>query len=234
MTNNSLLSLLSPLRWLPQPVTAVSLAITLNLFFQRYPDLKERLGALSGKIFRFEVEDLSQEFFMRVEEHGEVRIHTYSDDEVHVTMSGSSHAFLSLLFHRSDPDALFFSRALKMSGETDTGLHFKNILDNVEIDWEGELSLFLGRPLAGLLTKTTERLQQSRQQLRNHLDQRSETWLREHHWPRRHQLEQLREEGEAMAKRLDKMEHSLNRCGNRVNLAKHAKQTSSDHTLVVG
>ncbi|MBF0159920.1 MAG: SCP2 sterol-binding domain-containing protein [Magnetococcales bacterium] len=215
--------LLAPLRWLPQPLTAVSLAITLNLFFRRYPELRERLRELSGKIFRFEVEDLGQDFFMHIDASGEVRIHTYADDEVHVTMAGSSSAFLSLLFHRSDPDALFFSRALKMSGETDTGLHFKNILDNVEINWEKELSVLLGQPMAALMAKAAEQVQQVRQQFHRRVDQQAEEWLQQRQWPQHHRLTSIREETEALAKRLDKMEHSLNRCANRINLARHAR-----------
>ncbi|MBF0460022.1 MAG: SCP2 sterol-binding domain-containing protein [Magnetococcales bacterium] len=180
--------LFSPLKWLPQPLTAVTLSITLNLFFKRYPDLQNRLAELSGKIFQFDVEDLGQSFFMLVESGGEVRIHTYSDHVPHVTMAGSSQAFLALLFNTRDPDSLFFTRELKLSGETDTGLHFKNILANVEIDWEKELTACLGTPLAKATLRTVAQVQRAKERVWDQTETEVNEWLtrrqipRQEHW----------------------------------------------------
>lgn len=201
----------SPLKLVPQPLTAVALGITLNLFFQRYPELKNRLAELAGKIFQFDVEDLQQSFYMEVEDGGEVRIHTYSDSIPHVTMSGSSQAFISLLFNTKDPDSLFFSRELKLSGETDTGLHFKNILDNVEIDWEKELASFMGSAAAKVTTRMAEQLKHAKEQGWDKAEAEVSSWMKEHGVPQQAHLETFRQQVENLAGRVERLERSASR-----------------------
>ncbi|MEO5339506.1 MAG: SCP2 sterol-binding domain-containing protein [Magnetococcus sp. MYC-9] len=212
----------SPLKWLPQPLTAVTLGITLNLFFQRYPELKERLAELAGKIFQFEVEDLQHAFFMVVDEGGTVRIHTYSDSVPHVTMAGSSQAFLSLLFNTRDPDSLFFSRELKLSGETDTGLHFKNILDNVEIDWEKELRPWMGSIGARATVRTLEQLQRAKEQGWERAETELEAWLKARGVPRQAQGMALRGEVEALVAMTERLERAISRVERKRSLAQSA------------
>ncbi|MEO5363750.1 MAG: SCP2 sterol-binding domain-containing protein [Magnetococcus sp. DMHC-8] len=209
----------SPLKWLPQPLTAVTLGITLNLFFKRYPELQQRLAELSGKIFQFDVADLEQSFFMVVDEGGEVRIHTYSDTVAHVTMAGNSRAFLALLFSTRDPDSLFFARELKLSGETDTGLHFKNILDNVDIDWEKELTPWMGSLLAGAAIRTAEQVQRATEQGWDKAEARLDGWLKERGIPRQAQWEQFRTGVEELTGRTERLERAIARVARKRALA---------------
>ncbi|MEO5345354.1 MAG: SCP2 sterol-binding domain-containing protein [Magnetococcus sp. YQC-9] len=207
-----------PFQVIPKPVTAVTLGIVLNLFFKRYPELKERLTELAGKIFEFHVEDLSQSFFMEVTEAGEVLIHTYSDSLPHVVMSGKGAAFLSLLFSTTDPDSLFFSRQLQLSGETDTGLRFKNILDNVEIDWEKELAVLFGSSGAKVLMELSRQAQQSFDQNKIRAEAHLEAWINRQDPPRAGQLQALKNQSEAMAKELDRLEGRIVRASKRFAL----------------
>lgn len=203
----------SPLKWIPQPVTAVTLGIILNIFFQRYPELKKRLAELSGKWFEFQVEDLEHSFFMVVDDGGEVRIHTYSDNLPNVTMAGSSSAFLALLFSTKDPDSLFFARDLKLSGETDTGLHFKNILDNVEIDWEKELASFIGTPLAHVSNRILEQMKRAREQAWEKTESEFDAWMGEKGIPRKSQLETFQQQVNGLAEQSERLERSVSRVG---------------------
>ncbi len=211
-----------PLKFVPQPLTAVSLGIVLNLFFNRYPELKERLAELNGKVFEFEVEDLEESFFMVVDDGGEVRIHTYSDSVPHVTMSGSSGAFLSLLFSVSDPDSLFFTRQLKLSGETDTGLAFKNLLDNVDIDWERELTVLVGAIPARALIAMAERAKSLAEQGKEKSEQEFEKWMEDRGIPRKSQLELFQKEVEALADSTERLERSVTRVERKSSLAQTA------------
>ncbi|OSM01498.1 ubiquinone anaerobic biosynthesis accessory factor UbiT [Magnetofaba australis] len=208
--------LAAPMKLLPQPATAVGLGVTLNLFFTRYPDLKRRLSELAGKVFEFTVEDLGQSYYMRVEDDGRVRIHTYSDEAPNVTMNGDAEAFLQLLFNTEDPDSLFFARKLKMSGETETGLHFKNILDNVEIDWSQELGSLFGAPGAQLAAKmaawSAEKANAGKQSFENGMEE----WLDIREAPRANELDKLssgaeglKEPMEALARRISRLENRL-------------------------
>ena len=198
-----------PLKWLPQPVTAVSLGIILNLFFKRYPELQERLAELAGKLFHFEVEDLGQSFYMAVDDTGEVRIHTYADTVPHVVMAGSTEAFLSLLFATTDPDSLFFSRRLKLSGETDTGLQFKNILDNVDIDWEKELAVVMGGPGARFAVALTEQAKKVGEHGREKAESRFEQWLDAENVPRRAKMIALQEQVTALSQRVERLDRRV-------------------------
>ena len=221
-----------PLKWLPQPLTAVTLGITLNLFFKRYPELKNRLAELSGKVFQFDVEDLEQSFFMVVDEGGDVRIHTYSDTISHVTMSGSSGAFWALLFNTRDPDSLFFARELKLSGETDTGLHFKNILDNVEIDWEKELTSWLGAMVAKGVMRTAERLRTAKEQGWDKAEAEMEGWLTRRKIPRHAQWQTFQNGVEELVGRTERLERALLRVERKRALAQAAAATPAEPAVL--
>ncbi|MBF0614528.1 MAG: hypothetical protein G8237_11905 [Magnetococcales bacterium] len=215
-----------PLQVIPKPVTAVTLGIVLNLFFKRYPELKQRLIELSGKIFEFHVEDQSQSFFMEVTHEGDVLIHTYSDSLPHVVMSGQAAAFLALLFATTDPDSLFFSRQLQLSGETDTGLRFKNILDNVEIDWEKELALFFGQAGARALLDLAKRAQKGADHGKAKLESALEQWIVTQDPPRAGQLQAIKNQADAMTKDLDRLDARVVRLAKRIALAASHPQRS--------
>lgn len=223
----------SPLKWLPQPLTAVTLGITLNLFFKRYPDLKKRLAELSGKIFQFDVEDMEQSFFMVVDEGGEVRIHTYTDSVAHVTMAGSSRAFLALLFSTQDPDSLFFARELKLSGETDTGLHFKNILDNVEIDWHKELTPWMGSRLAGATMRVVEQVQRATEQGWEKVEAEVEGWVQQRGISRQAHWQQFQSGVEALATQTERLERAISRVERKRALAQSARSAQPEPSSVV-
>lgn len=207
-----IMSLLSqPLKMIPHPVTAVSLSIILNLFFTRYPELKERLKELEGKIFQFEIEDLGESLYMTVDDIGGVSIHTYCDSIPHVTMTGKTTAFLSLLFHTSDPDSLFFSRQLNLSGETDTGLRFKNLLDNVELDWERELGSLVGRTAAKALMSMARSTRQTGKRSKEIIETEVENWLQDYGFPARSQLQGFSQDVTQLQERLEKLEKSVSR-----------------------
>lgn len=208
-----------PFQVIPKPMTAVTLGIVLNLFFKRYPELKNRLTELSGKVFEFHVEDQDQSFFMEVTDEGEVLIHTYSDALPHVVMSGKAAAFLALLFSTTDPDSLFFSRQLQLSGETDSGLRFKNILDNVEIDWEKELALFFGQNGARLWIDLAKRVRKNAELNRSRLESSLEEWITRQHAPRSGQLQALKVQAETVTKELERLEGRLSRAAKRIALA---------------
>ncbi|MBF0309906.1 MAG: SCP2 sterol-binding domain-containing protein [Magnetococcales bacterium] len=212
-----------PLKLLPQPFTAVSLGITLNLFFSRYPALKERLSELGGKIFEFDVEDLGKQFYMRVEDNGGILLHTYCDDDCHVTMAGESTAFLDLLTGQADPDSLFFSRRLKLSGETDTGLRFKNLLDNVEIDWEKEMASVVGGPMAGVLDGWRKQTFAGMQQGRKIVEAGVERWVGNTGLPRKGELEPLHQAVEVLGETLGRLEARASRLEKRLALQSKAK-----------
>ncbi|MBF0382249.1 MAG: SCP2 sterol-binding domain-containing protein [Magnetococcales bacterium] len=219
--------LLTPLKIIPQPATAVSLGVVLNIFFSRYPDLKKQLSELSGKIFEFAVEDLEESYYMMVDDQGGVTIHTYCDNISHVTMSGSTNAFLSLLFQTTDPDSLFFSRALNLSGETDTGLHFKNILNNVDINWEKELSTMFGSVVAKSLMSMAKQVQGVGEQGKEKFETEVENWMNEQNLPIKDKFDDYKSDVEELVKKTEQLEKAISRINKKLSLSPTKSKTKT-------
>jgi predicted lipid carrier protein YhbT len=57
--------------------------------------------------------------------------------------------YWQLATRREDPDTLFFSRRLCIEGDTETGVHVKNLLDALDYDWEAHFRDVLGAALGG-------------------------------------------------------------------------------------
>ena len=58
-------------------------------------------------------------------------------------ISATTRDFMALALREEDPDTLFFSRRLRMEGDTDLGLLVKNTLDAV--DWDALKDKLTGR-----------------------------------------------------------------------------------------
>jgi O2-independent ubiquinone biosynthesis accessory factor UbiT len=106
--------------------------------------LAARLGELSGKRFRLQVDDASMALTFEITSGG---LRPASMDP-HVTIRGALRDFVALARRREDPDTLFFQRRLVVEGETETGLHLKNLLDGWDYDLEGHVRATLPRSLA--------------------------------------------------------------------------------------
>ncbi|MGN7613649.1 ubiquinone anaerobic biosynthesis accessory factor UbiT [Magnetococcales bacterium HHB-1] len=219
---------MTPLKFMPKTATSVSLGIALNILLKHHPELAKRMEALAGKVFRFEVIDLEQDYFMDVDGFGEVKIYPQYDIEPDVTMSGDAAAFIALLLNREDPDSLFFTRKLELSGETDAGLCFKNILDSVDIDWEEEISHFVGRPvsriLASLGDKTTEATQWGKEKTEAAMD----TWMEENTVPRQYMLANIEKEGEALHQKTEALASRIQRLSSKLSVHRARSTPAED------
>lgn len=131
------------LRHTPAALHARVLALAVNQLL-RGQALAGRLDELSGKCFRLFVDDVPLALTFEVVEGGLRR----TNRAPHVTIRGSLQGFVDLARRREDPDTLFFQRRLAVEGETETGLHLKNLLDGWEYDLPGHLHAVLPGPLA--------------------------------------------------------------------------------------
>ena len=129
-------------------VSTQIVALAVNHALRGQP-LTERLGELSGKRFRLQVDDASVALTFEITSAG-LRP---ADFDPHVTMRGSLQDFVALALRREDPDTLFFQRRLVVEGETETGLHLKNLLDGWDFDLTQHVQATLPRPLAHLTMK---------------------------------------------------------------------------------
>lgn len=131
------------LRIAPAPVHERLLTLTINHLL-RGQAFAERLAELTGKRFRLHVEDASASFTFEITPHGLMR----STLDPHVTIRGPLPDFIALALRAEDPDTLFFQRRLAVEGETETGVHLKNLLDGWEYDAPAHVRAVLPPTLA--------------------------------------------------------------------------------------
>jgi len=112
----------------------------------RGQSIAERLPELNGKRICLTFTDTRSALHFRIEQG---RFHrqpagTHESRAWDVRISGTLHDFLLLATRREDPDTLFFNRRLNIEGDTETGLHVKNLLDALDYDVQAHLDAVLG------------------------------------------------------------------------------------------
>jgi len=120
-----------PLKVMPLWMEAVGAGVFLAAVVNRNPAFKARLVELEGKVFLFEAADLSKRFYLRIEDR-ELHCVPHLAGPPDVTMRGNFPVLLDLLLGRVDPDTVFFSRKLEITGDTASAIYFKNILASLE------------------------------------------------------------------------------------------------------
>lgn len=119
------------LQLLPEAPPAHALSLALNAGFCLGLVARNDLEPLSGKTVSIETTDLGTR--VRVVYDG-IRFRAYlGSAPPDLTIRSTVSDFLALALRREDPDTLFFTRRLVMTGDTELGLVVKNVLD--AIDW---------------------------------------------------------------------------------------------------
>jgi predicted lipid carrier protein YhbT len=119
------------LRLLPEAPPAHALAFALNAGICVGLVSRDALEPLLGKTVSLEASDLGTR--VRVAYDGRrFKAHAGSA-ATDLTIRSTAAGFLALALRREDPDTLFFTRRLVMTGDTELGLIVKNLLD--AIDW---------------------------------------------------------------------------------------------------
>jgi ubiquinone biosynthesis protein UbiJ len=105
------------------------------------------LGDLDGKVFclRINREGKGEQgpamFFFPSE--GGFRIRPEHDSEPHVTITGNPPAFMKLVMGEFTP-AIVGSGQMQITGDLELGQRFQKILKKIDIDWEQNLSGYVG------------------------------------------------------------------------------------------
>jgi predicted lipid carrier protein YhbT len=141
-----------PLRLIPDVVHAEFLARAFNHFIRGQP-MAGRLAEINGKSVCLHIKDATITTWLRIE-NGKLRAAIPGKSDARI--SGNAEDFWQLAARREDPDTLFFSRRLSMEGDTETGLHIKNLLDALEYDWESHFREVLGQSLGAVAASLLE------------------------------------------------------------------------------
>ncbi len=131
---------------LPQRPPAMLLSMALNLALGRILP-REALAPLNGRQLRLRVSDAGLRLDFSLTPAGFSATAPASKPDL--VISASARDYLALALREEDADTLFFSRRLRMEGDTELGLLVKNTLDAV--DWDA-LRARLPCPLASALS----------------------------------------------------------------------------------
>lgn len=117
--------------------------------------LTARLRELDGRRVCLYVRDLDMQLFFVVVDD---RLQRDSARRYDVRIGGALADFANVTLRAEDPDTLFFHRRLSIEGDTDTGLHLKNLLDAFEFDLRAHLTAVCGDAAGGALARVAMHL----------------------------------------------------------------------------
>ena len=130
--NENLINMASkPLRFIPPWMQGAGLGLFLAHVLENNPEFKERLEEIDDNYFLFEATDTGQKFYLYIKDKN-ITVKLHHKEAPDVVMKGEFSVLVGLLLSKVDPDNVFFSRKLQISGNTATALCFKNILDSIE------------------------------------------------------------------------------------------------------
>ena len=130
LKEKALQALKFPLRLTPLWIEAIGMGAVMGAIVDGNKRFKERLKEIDGKLFLFEASDLDKKFFLYIKD-GDIKIIPHIAKTPDVVMKGETKVFFGLLLGKEDPDTVFFSRKLEISGDTAAAIHFKNILNSM-------------------------------------------------------------------------------------------------------
>lgn len=126
---------------LPQILIA-SIENALNQYLSLDPQALSRLEAMEGRVIAIHIIGLNESLYLFPAADGIMVLGDF-DGEADTTLSGTPLA-LARLGASEDAAALLFSGEVKIAGDTRLGNQFKKILANIDIDWEEQLSVYVG------------------------------------------------------------------------------------------
>ena len=146
------------LRSLPDAVHSQMLAHLFNhLLKGQY--LADQLGDLEGKRLAIGIRDSRTELLFCIQRGRLQGLRPQGNGkDWDVRISGELADFWLLANRSEDPDTLFFNRRLSIEGETEAGLHLKNLLDGMDFDLDAHLEAVVGKRVAQRLGPLLRRL----------------------------------------------------------------------------
>ena len=116
-----------PLKAMPLWVEAIGAGTFIASVVDSHPRFKARLAEIDGKVFRFEASDIGKSFYLHIKDR-DIKVIPHVARDPDVTMKGTVRTLVEVLLGRVDPDTVFFSRKLEITGDTAAAIHFKNLL----------------------------------------------------------------------------------------------------------
>jgi ubiquinone biosynthesis protein UbiJ len=130
---------------LPQ-IFIATLENAINQYLSMDPEALSRFADMEGRVIAIHIIGINQSLYLFPGADG-IMVLSEFDGEPDTTISGTPLA-LARLGVTDDAAAVLFSGEVKISGDTRLGNNFKKILAAIHIDWEEQLSTYVGDVLA--------------------------------------------------------------------------------------
>lgn len=121
----------TPFKLLPKVIQLKLVAKVSNYLFKQQL-IDGDLDFLEDAILRIQINDIAYDWQVSMQDNR--LFFSEGTDSADTTFSGNSKEFLLLASRREDPDTLFFQRRLSIVGDTELGLHIKNLIDSIDMD----------------------------------------------------------------------------------------------------
>ena len=161
---------------LPQSLTQ-NLEAAINRYLRLDPEIGTRMQALSGRCIGLELRGLDLRLYVFPGRQG-IHLLDRIDGEPDTVLRGTPLGMARLGLGGSSEKTLF-SGDVEIHGDVETGQLFKSILDEMEIDWEEQLSHFTGDVIAHQLGNMARHSRKMFKQARTTLEQDIGEYLQE-------------------------------------------------------
>ena len=133
------------MKQIPTLVTA-ALEATINQVLALDPDTVERLRELEGKVIAIELKGLDMALYLIPTADG-LNVFGHFEGEPDTTLRGTPVGMLRMGLAENAGDS-FFAGDVEIDGDVELGTRFREILDDLDIDWEEHLSRLTGDVVA--------------------------------------------------------------------------------------
>jgi ubiquinone biosynthesis protein UbiJ len=125
------------------PASAIrGLEAIINRYLRLDPAIGPRLLSLSGRCIGIELRGLDVTLYLFPDEHG-IRLSDHCEGEPDTVLRGTPLGMVRLGIGGNTEKTLF-SGEVVIEGDVETGQAFKTLLDELDIDWEEQLSKLTG------------------------------------------------------------------------------------------
>lgn len=132
------------MRLMPSAALARWVDLIVRRMEDRHPKLFKNLALLDHAVVYLEPTDLPHRFALRMGKQVGFALVDEESTIPDATISGSLQALIDMLEGREDGDALFFSRAIQVTGNTTVIVGLRNTLDREEIQIYDEVLSLCG------------------------------------------------------------------------------------------
>jgi ubiquinone biosynthesis protein UbiJ len=154
-----------------------ALDVALNRVLQLDPRAEQHIHAMEGKLLALHIRGPNLTIYL-LPVDGRLQVHAFAEGHVDTTISATPLGLARLALQTDASDAMF-KGDVKIVGDVEFGQAIKDLLGNIDIDWEELLSKAIGdvaahkvgRSIRGLINwgeQSTDSLQQNLAELLQH------------------------------------------------------------------